>query len=57
MYKCAFTCHPIAMIENISSVDIPIKLPAAEFGQKSHKLRCVLSGVTVIFTDMDSSNL
>ena len=58
MCKCALTSHAIAMLENISSVDIPIKLQAAEFGQKSHKLRCVLSGgVTVIFTDMDSSNL
>ena len=47
----------VALLENISSVDIPIKLQAAEFGQKCHKLRCVLSGVTVIFTDMDSSNL
>ena len=57
MCKCALTIHAVAMLENIFSVDIPIKLQAAEFGQKSHKLRCVLSGVTVIFTDMDSSNL
>ena len=57
MYKCALTSHAVAMLENISTVDIPIKLQAAEIGQKSHKVRCVLSGVTDIFTDMDSSNL